>query len=117
MTDIRIVHRSECQIEPAIHLLKRGERESQKIIAKWRCGNKEKRNGFWKTEEEKKCRICGVEEGCIEHIMSHTRIKIGLSEVLDEREKEEVVKWMKKVKRLKEVYRREIERVRKCECN
>jgi len=42
--------------------------------------------------EEKKCRICGMEEGCIEHIMSHTRIKIGLGEVLDERGKSEVVK-------------------------
>jgi len=61
------------------YLLKTGERGSQKIIARWRCGNEEERNRFWKTEEEKKCRICGVEEGCIEHIMSHTRIKIGLA--------------------------------------
>jgi len=37
---------------------------------------KRERNGFWKTE--KKCRICGMEEGRIEHIMSHTRIKIRL---------------------------------------
>jgi len=74
------------------YLLKRGERGSQKIIARWRCGNEEERNGFWKTEEEKKCRICEVEEGYIEHIMSHTRIKIGLREVLDERGKREVVK-------------------------
>jgi len=35
----------------------------------------------------KKCRICGVEEGCIEHIMSYTRIRIGMGEVLDERGK------------------------------
>jgi len=66
------------------------------MIARWRCGNGEERNEFSKTEEEKKCRICGVEEGCIEHIMSHTRIKIELSEVLDKREKGEVVKWMRK---------------------
>jgi len=36
--------------------------------------------------------ICGVEEGCVEHIMSHMRIKIGLDEVLDERKKGEIVK-------------------------
>jgi len=48
--------------------------------------------------------------------MSYTRIKIGISEVLDERGKGEVVKWMKEVKRLREVHRRYIERVRECEC-
>jgi len=37
-----------------------------------------------------------VKEGCIEHIMSYTRIKIGLGEVLDERGKGEVVKWIRK---------------------
>jgi len=48
--------------------------------------------------------------------MSHTRIKIGLREVLDERGKGEVVRWMREVKRLREVHRREIESVRECEC-
>jgi len=38
---------------------------------------------------------------CIEHIMSHMRVKIGIGEVLDERGKGEVVKWMKEVKRLR----------------
>jgi len=28
------------------YLLKRGERRSQNIIARWRCGNEEERNGF-----------------------------------------------------------------------
>jgi len=37
------------------YLLKREEAGSQKMIARWRCGNEEERNGFWKTEEEKKC--------------------------------------------------------------
>jgi len=86
------------------------------MIARWRCSNEEERNGFWKTEEEKKYRICGVEEGCTERIMSHTRINVGLGEILDEREKGEVVKWMRKVKKLREIHRREIERVRECEC-
>jgi len=84
------------------YLLKRGERGSQKLIARWRCGKEEERNGFWKTEEEKKCRICGVEVGCIEHIMSHTRIKIRLDEVLDEGGKGYIVKWMRKVKKLRD---------------
>jgi len=48
--------------------------------------------------------------------MSHTRIKIGLGEVLDEKGKEEVVRWMREIKRLREVHRREIKSVRECEC-
>jgi len=72
--------------------LRKGERGSQKIIARWRCENEEEKNRFWKTEEEKKCRICAMGEGRIEHIMSHTRIKIGLGEVLDERGKREVMR-------------------------
>jgi len=58
-----------------------------------------------------------MEEGRIEHIMSHARIKIGLGEVLDERGKGEVVKWMTEVKRQRDVHRRKIERVRECECS
>jgi len=46
--------------------------------------------------------------------MSHTRIKTGLGEVLDERGKGEVVKWMREVKKLREILRRVIERVREC---
>jgi len=57
-----------------------------------------------------------MEEGRIEHIMSHSRIKIGLDEVLDKRGKGEVVRWMREVKRLREVHRREIESARECEC-
>jgi len=87
------------------YLLKRGERGNQKMIARWRCGNEVEGNGFWKTEEEKKCRICGVEEECIEHIMFHTRIKIWLGEILDERGKREVVKWMREIKKLGEIGR------------
>jgi len=56
-----------------------------------------------------------VKEGCIEHIMSHTRIKIGVGAVLDERGKGDVVKWMKEVRKLREIHRRGIERVRECE--
>jgi len=63
----------------------------------------------------KKCRICGVEEGCIERIMSYTRIRIEIGKILDERGKGEVVKWMKEIKRLREVHRTGIERVRECE--
>jgi len=99
-------YKNSLSIEMPDYLLKRG---SQKMIARRRCGNEEERNGFWRTEEEKKCHICGVKEGCVEHMMSRTRIKIGIGEVLDEKGKGEIVKWMKEVKRLREVHRRDRE--------
>jgi len=52
-----------------------------------------------------------MEERPIEYIMSHTRIKIRLGEVLDEKGKEEVVRWMREVKRLREERNRECKRV------
>jgi len=85
------------------YLLKRGERGSQKLITRWRCGKEEERNEFWKTKEEKKYRICGVEVGCLKHIMSHTRIKIRLGEVLDERGKGYIVKWMREVNKWRDI--------------
>jgi len=81
------------------------------------AATRKKERDSGRQRRRKKCLICGVEERCIEHIMSYTRIKIGIGEVLDERGKEEVVKWMKEVKRLREVHRRGIERVRECECS
>jgi len=94
------------------YLLKIEDGGSQKIMTRWRCGNEKGRNRFCKTEEEKGCRICGVQEGCLEYIMTHTRIKIRIGVVLDEKEKEEVLKWMREVKKLREIYRNGVERVR-----
>jgi len=70
-------YKNSTSIGMSDYLLKRGNEGSQKVIARWRYGNEEERNGFWKTKEEKKFRICGVEEGCIEHIMIHTKINMG----------------------------------------
>jgi len=47
------------------YLIKMGDIGSQKMITRWRCGNEEERNGYWKTEKKKRC--CRLEEGCIEH--------------------------------------------------
>jgi len=52
-------------------------------MMRWRDGNEEERNGFWKIEKDKRCRICGLEEGRIEHILTYTRNK-GVSAVLNE---------------------------------
>jgi len=110
--DRKLRYKNSASIGMPDYLLKRGEGGSpnQKMIARWRCGNEEERKGFWKTEEEKKCRIYGVEEGCIEHMSHTTRIKIEVDKVLDERGKRQVVKWMR------EIHRRGIESVVERNC-
>jgi len=55
-------------------------------------GQRGRKKRIVENKVEKICRKCGVEEGCIEHIMSLTRIKIELGKDLDERVKGEVVK-------------------------
>jgi len=46
-----------------------------------------------------------VEEGCIEYIISHMRINIRIGAVLDERGKGKVLKWMREVRKLREIHR------------
>jgi len=94
------------------YLIKMGYRGSQKMIARWRCGNEEERNGYWKTEEEKRS-VCGLEEGCIKHILTHTRNRIGINAVVDERGRGKAMRWMRGVTKLR---KGGIESVRKCEC-
>jgi len=47
-----------------------------------------------------------MEEGRIEHIMFHTRIKLGVGEVSDKSGKGEIVKWMREVEKLREINRK-----------
>jgi len=67
-------------------------------------------------KQEKKCYICEVEGGLKEHIMTNTRIKIRIGAVLEEREMGEILKWMRVVKKLREIHRRGIKSVREYEC-
>jgi len=39
-------YKNSTSIRMPDYLLKIGDRESQKMIARWRCGNEEERNGF-----------------------------------------------------------------------
>ncbi|KAJ3661189.1 hypothetical protein Zmor_005598 [Zophobas morio] len=48
------------------------ERESikkKRMMARFRCGNEEKENNFWKDETERRCRICWREGERIEHTL------------------------------------------------
>ena len=53
------------------------ESRSEKEIkdkAKLRCGNMENANRYWLSEEEKKCILCGKEEGRLEHLIGQCEV-------------------------------------------
>ena len=52
----------------AKYLEKKGERESQKIIARTSCGNTEEWiNKYWDTEEARKCMLCEGGRAILKH--------------------------------------------------
>lgn len=63
------------------YLRKKGRKGSQKTIVRWRCGNEE--------------------EGALEHIIRHGKIKnrLRIEEIFSEEGKKKTVKWMKEIDR------------------
>lgn len=53
------------------YLRVKGVKESQKLIARWKCGNKEEKNKYWLSEKRRRCQICKEAEGSIEQFV-HT---------------------------------------------
>lgn len=45
------------------------ENKKKKLIARYRCGNEENKNKYWKREIDRKCRLCGKQEETIEHLL------------------------------------------------
>ena len=89
------------------YLKERGHKNSQGIIARFRCGNEERINRYWQNTRE--CRICGAEEENIDHIrescLEELRCREGEAELLGERG--EGVMWMRKVRRMREEAKKE----------
>jgi len=57
----------------------RGRRKKKEriILARYRCGNEMKGRQYWREEEERKCRICGVEDETIEHVLERCEATKG----------------------------------------
>lgn len=93
------------------YLRVKGVKGSQKLIARWRCGNEEEKNRYWLAEERGRCQICKEEVGSIEHLSIHIREIKGLkaAEILRGGGKREV-NWMREAKELREKKRGERER-------
>lgn len=82
----------------------KGIKGSQKLIARWRCGNEEEKNKYWLTEEKRRCLICREVEGAIEHLSTHIKGVKGLkvAEILGEKGGKREVDWMREVRELRE---------------
>jgi len=65
-----------------MYLRRNGRKGSQKIIARWRCGNEEEKNKYWRKEEDRRCRIYNMKEGAITHIWTHVGRRIGVDDIL-----------------------------------
>ena len=39
-----------------------------------RCGNLEKENRYWETEENKMCDLCGEEKGTLKHLIEKCNV-------------------------------------------
>jgi len=71
---------------PAYLRGKKNKKERSRI-ARFRCGNEMKGNQHWLEEEERRCRMCGVETEDIAHVLKvceKTRDEISEEELLRE---------------------------------
>lgn len=95
------------------YLGRKGWKRSQKIIARWRCGNEEERNKerYWKNEKGRRCLICEEREGTIQHIMTHVdeTITVGIENILSEEGKRDAIRWMEVVRKLRKGKKGQIE--------
>ena len=83
----------------AKYLWKKGKKDSQEIIARFRCGCEELQNKYWLEEIEKMCRICKREPENLFHLKTSCAEEIKSEEtiwsILHEDGRGE--KWMRRV--------------------
>jgi len=69
------------------------------MIARFRCGNEEDGNKYWRKEEERICRTCGQKTETLEHLMRGCaellRVHRNIKEIL--KDTGEGADWMRKV--------------------
>jgi len=86
------------------YLRRRGEKGSQKTIARWKCGNEEEKNKFWLDTENRRCKLCGNKEDRIEHLNGHLEkeLRMRAEDILSEEGKVKAVRWMRRIGELRE---------------
>lgn len=81
------------------YLRNKGDKGSQNLIARIRCGNEENRNKYWLNEEERKCDLCGIEESTLEHLTRHCnkieKTLIPIKTILDDTNNTTKIEWLR----------------------
>lgn len=71
----------------------------QKLIARFKCGNEERRNRYWKNDEENNCGLCTGNKETMEHLIGDcsgmTRTIKAVAEIL--RSLGEGVEWVREI--------------------
>lgn len=87
------------------YLSQAGRGDSQKIIARMRCGNMEEVNRYWLVEEKRNCLLCKIETGTFKHLLEECimidRSEIRLHEIYEDTEKENIIKWLRQIDKKK----------------
>lgn len=88
------------------------------IMAKLRCGNYEENNKYWKNEEDRKCKLCKVEMGTMEHLIeecvetTEERKILGekknIKYILNERGYKEIVTFFRNIEKKLKVENKKI---------
>jgi hypothetical protein len=80
--------------------LGRESARERKMMARFRCGNEERKNRYWMDGEERRCRMCYEERETIEHMWNgcsemRGRVRKKRGEILNEDGRE--ITWMKEI--------------------
>lgn len=85
------------------YLSKRGEGNSQKLIARARCGNLDANNRYWMKEEERRCGLCERGPGTLKHLIEDCteteRLEYSIERVLEGTVNGSIVEWMREIER------------------
>lgn len=95
-----------------VYLRKSGYRDSQKLIARARCGNLEEGSKYWLKEAEMLCELCGEERGTLEHLVESCkelpREGPSVSDIVKEEDSESVINWIRTVEKKKSELRKKL---------
>ncbi|KOX67925.1 hypothetical protein WN51_08162 [Melipona quadrifasciata] len=61
------------------YLTKKGNRDSQKFIARARVGNVEEYSKYWLKEEERRCRLCERQSGTLKHLIKEREKDVSIA--------------------------------------
>lgn len=74
---------------------KRGKKE-RNTTARYRCGNEIRRTQVWRGEQERKCRVCGIGEESVRHVLEEcekTKTEMTAEELLREDGRGKEILW------------------------